>query len=581
MYVGYTGKAENKDVYIIQSYRKEDGKTSSRLIMKLGKYNDLLERFGGDEAKMKAWAKARAQEETEKYLQKSAAITVKFSPLACIPKDETRSFNVGYLFLQKICTELRMDKICRTIRNRHEFTFDIHAILTDLIYARILSPSSKLSSYSFCQTLLEPPKYSLQNLYRGLSVLAVESDFIQEELYRNSNFVHPRNKRVLYYDCTNYYFEIEEEDELRRYGKSKEHRPNPIVTMGMFMDADGLPLAFDIFPGNQNEQGTLTPLETKVIRDFDCQEFVFCSDSGLGSKKNRLFNSFGKRSYVITHSLKKLKQEDREAALNPTQFRVLGTGQAVDLRTLDESDEKVFNTIFYNEIPLITGKMDETLVITYSPKYKAYQRNIRQGQIDRAEKMIAGGSKKSTKNPNDPARFIQKTSVTEEGEVAEKCILCLDNEKIEDEAQYDGFYAVVTNLDVDVSEIIEINRQRWQIEENFRIMKTGLEARPVYVRREDRIKAHFLICCISLLIYRLLEKKLGGRYTAEQILSTLRKMEMTRLTKESGYIPSYTRTDLTDELHEMAGFRTDYEYISRADMRGIVKSTKTLPKRQN
>ena len=347
------------------------------------------------------------------------------------------------------------------------------------------------------------------------------------------------------------------------------------------MDADGLPLAFDIFPGNQNEQGTLTPLETKVIRDFDCQEFVFCSDSGLGSKKNRLFNSFGKRSYVITHSLKKLKQEDREAALNPTQFRVLGTGQAVDLRTLDESDEKVFNTIFYNEIPLITGKMDETLVITYSPKYKAYQRNIRQGQIDRAEKMIAGGSKKSTKNPNDPARFIQKTSVTEEGEVAEKCILCLDNEKIEDEAQYDGFYAVVTNLDVDVSEIIEINRQRWQIEENFRIMKTGLEARPVYVRREDRIKAHFLICCISLLIYRLLEKKLGGRYTAEQILSTLRKMEMTRLTKESGYIPSYTRTDLTDELHEMAGFRTDYEYISRADMRGIVKSTKTLPKRQN
>ena len=581
MYVGYTGSASNKDVYIIQSYRKENGKTSSRLVLKLGKFNELLERFGGDEAKMKAWANARAMEETEKYKEKTAAVKVQFSPLSRIEKDEKRAFNVGYLFLQRICTDLRMDKICRAIRSRRQFTFDIHAILTDLIYARILSPSSKLSSYSFCQTLLEPPKYSLQNLYRGLSVLAEESDFIQEELYRNSNFIHPRNKRILYYDCTNYYFEIEEEDDLRRYGKSKEHRPNPIVTMGMFMDADGLPLAFDIFPGNQNEQGTLTPLETKVIRDFGCSEFVFCSDAGLGGRKNRLFNSFGKRSYVIAHSLKKLKREDREAAMNPAQFRALGTGHAVDLRALDESDEAIFNATFYNEIPLIAGKMDETLIVTYSPKYKAYQRSIRQEQINRAMKMVSNGTvARRSKNPNDPVRFIQKTSVTEEGEVAEKSVYSLDEERIADEAQYDGFHAIVTNLDADVGEIIEINRQRWQIEENFRIMKTGLEARPVYVRREDRIKAHFLTCCISLLVYRLLEKKLGKQYTCETTLSTLRAMQMTRLSKESGYVPSYMRTDLTDALHDMVGFRTDYEYISRADMRSIVKSTKTLPQKK-
>ena len=257
----------------------------------------------------------------------------------------------------------------------------------------------------------------LQNVYRALSVMAEESDFIQEELYRNSNFIQPRNKRILYYDCTNYYFEIEEEDGIKRYGKSKEHRPNPIVTMGLFMDADGMPLAFDIFPGNQNEQTTLKPLETKVIRDFNCSEFVFCSDAGLGSKSNRFFNSFGNRAYVITHSLKKMKHEDRAVALNPKQYRALGSEKFIDLGTLDETDEKVFNTIYYKEIPLVTGNMDETLIVTYSPKYKAYQKKIRERQLERAQKIIdAPDSKRKTRNQNDPARFVKKTSVTDDGE---------------------------------------------------------------------------------------------------------------------------------------------------------------------
>ena len=572
MYVNITGSANNKDVYIYQSYRKENGKSSSRIYRKLGKFNELLEKFDGDKDALMAWAKEEAAKDTAEFNKQKERVSIELSPMARIPLNEKRSFNAGYLFLQKLCSDLRIDNICRNIRNRHKFTYDFHSILTDLIYARILSPSSKMSSYSYCQSLLEPPKYSLQNVYRALSVIAEEADYIQEELYLNSNYVHSRNTKVLYYDCTNYYFEIEEESGNRKYGKSKEHRPNPIVTMGLFMDADGIPLAFDIFPGNQNEQVTLKPLETKLIRDFGCSEFIFCSDAGLGSTKNRLFNSFGNRSYVITHSLKKMKKEEREIALKPTQFKASGSNEFVDLRTLDETNDVIFNTVYYKEIPLVTGDLNETLIVTYSPKYKAYQRKIRARQIERAEKMIkSSGRIKKGKNQNDPSRFIQKMSVTDTGEIAEKNIYELDIDRIKEEEMYDGFYAVVTNLEDDPAEIIKINKNRWEIEENFRIMKSEFEARPVYVQRDDRIKAHFMTCYISLLVYRLLEKKLNEEYTCEQILDTLKNMQMTLLSKESGYIPSYERTTLTDKLHEMAGFRTDFEFIKKSTMRSIIK----------
>ena len=575
MYVSITGNKGNQDVYIKQSYRKDNGKTSSRIYKKLGKYNTLLEQFSGNEKELMDWAKKEAEKETLAYNQQKEKVSLSLSPLARIPLDEERVFNIGYLFLQKICSELRIDNICRNIRNHHKFSYDFHAILTDLIYARILAPSSKLSSYKYCHSLLEPPKYSLQDLYRALSVLAEESDFIQEELYKNSNFIHPRNSRILYYDCTNYYFEIEAEDGIKKYGKSKEHRPNPIITMGLFMDADGIPLAFDIFPGNQNEQLTLKPIEKKVIKDFNCSEFIFCSDAGLGGKSNRFLNSFGNRSYVITYSLKKMKKEERELALLPTQFKVPGSNKLIDLRTLDESDSKVYNTIYYKEYPLVTGDMDETVIITYSPKYKAYQSKIRNTQIDRAKKMIQSSDKtRKGKGSNDPARFIQRTSVTEDGEIAQKNIYQLDEAKILEESMYDGFYAVVTNLEGDIREIININKQRWEIEENFRIMKSEFEARPVFVRREDRIKAHFLTCFISLLVYRLLEKKLGEEFTCSQILETLRNMNVTLLSKDSGYIPSYKRTKITDKLHSSFGFRTDYEFIRKSTMRTIIKETK-------
>ena len=576
IYISLTGNSDNKDVYIKRSYRKSNGKTATKIHRKLGKLNDLLQQFSGDYDAMMAWARSEAEKDTMEYNAKTGNVSVSLSKSAYIPRNEERCFPVGYLFLQKLCTDLKIDSICRKISKRHKYTYDFSAILTDQIFSRILSPSSKLGSYSYCQTLLEPPKYELQNLYRALSVMAEESDFIQEELYFNSNFVHPRNKKVLYYDCTNYYFEIEQDDDFRKYGKSKESRPNPIVTMGLFMDADGIPLAFDVFPGNQNEQTTLKPLETKIIRDFACSEFIFCSDAGLGSKANRRFNSFGNRSYVISQSLKKMRREDRQIALNPKQFRRLGSNKFIDISTLDESDPDIYETIFYKEVPVVNGDMNEIVIVTYSPKYKAYQKRIRGQQIARAVKMIEQpGRKRRGKNQNDPARFIKSTAITEDGEVAGRNIYDLDSDRISEEEMYDGFYAVITNLEGDVGEILKINRQRWEIEENFRIMKTDFEARPVYVRRDERIKAHFLICYISLLVYRLLEKKLGNAYTCNEILGTLRSMQVTLLSKESGYIPSYKRTDMTDDLHKVFGFHTDYEFISKSTMRSIIKRTKT------
>ena len=263
--------------------------------------------------------------------------------------------------------------------------------------------------------------------------------------------------------------------------------------------------------------------------------------------------------------------------MDPKQFRKIGSADFVDLTTLDETDESVFNSIYYKEVPVVTGDMDETLIVTYSPKYKAYQKKVRARQIERAEKIIqSSGAKRKEKNQNDPMRFVKKTSITEDGEIAEKKVYELDAEQIAKEKLYDGFYAVITNLEGDVGEIIKINKQRWEIEENFRIMKTELEARPVYVRRDDRIKAHFMTCYISLLLYRLLEQKLTENYTAEQLIATLRSMKLTLLNTANGYIPSYTRTEIIDTLHKAFGFRTDYEFIKKSTMRSIIKQTKKL-----
>lgn len=575
-----TSKSKNAEsFYINYAYIDKNGKSTSRIYKKLGKLSDLTKKLNTDRDGVIAWAKEQARIETEKYNKENAPVSISLNPNAVIKKDRTNTFNCGYLFLQNIYYSLRIDNICRNIKNRHDFSYDLNAILSDLIYARFLNPCSKNSSYDYCRSLLEPPKYQLHDVYRALSVLAEECDYIQAELYRNSNFIHKRNTTVLYYDCTNYYFEIEQERGDARYGKCKQHRPNPIVGMGLFMDADGFPLSFDTFEGNKNEQLTLKDHEQKIINDFDCSRFVYCSDSGLGSKKNRILNNTGGRAYVITQSLKKLKKEVRDTCLSTSQYRKVGSDTFIDLKDLDEDDPNVYESIYYKEVPLDTKELDETLIVTYSPKYKKYQAKIREMQIQRARKMItaSGKIKKNRKNPNDPARFLSKQAFTENGELAEDEIWEIDQEAIEKEAMYDGFYAVVTNLEGDVQEIISINKRRWQIEECFRIMKTEFDARPVYLRRDDRIKAHFLICFLSLLFFRVLESKMDHRYSAETIINTMKHMDLT-LIDGYGYIPSYTRTNVTDDLHNLFEFRTDYQIIKKQKMKSIIHQSKDKKK---
>ena len=569
-----TSKSKNAEsFYIKQSYIDSNGKSTSRTIRKLGTLNELLVEHGPTRDDVMAWAKEQARIETEKYeLEKETlSIPVVFHPNRKIPYGERRCFDGGYLFLQTIYYELGMDRICRKIRNRHHYEYDLNAILSDLIYTRVLEPGSKRSSYTAAKKFLEPPTYEQHDIYRALSVLASECDLIQSEVYKNSKSVINRNDHILYYDCTNYYFEIEQEDGIKKYGKSKEHRPNPIIQMGLFTDGDGIPLAFSTFPGNQNEQTSLKPLEQEVIKEFGCEKFIFCSDSGLGSENNRLLNHTGNRAYIVTQSIKKLTAEYREAALDRKGFRRLSDNRLVDLGQLEENDH---DGLFYKEEPYSTKKLENRLIITYSPKYAAYQKEIRAKQVERALRMLKDGNhKKTSRNPNDPARFIDKAAVTKDGGKAD-ILYFLDESKIAEEERYDGLYAVCTDLfDDEPADLLKVSEGRWQIEACFRIMKTDFEARPVYVRREDRIQAHFLICFLSLLVYRLLEKKLGGSYTCSEILDTLRSFKFADV-QGQGFMPVYEVTALTDRLHELLGFATDYEFLTKSRMKTIEKLSK-------
>lgn len=568
-----TTKSKNSEsFYITKSFKNSTGKSSSVVVRKLGTLNELLKEHGPTRDDVLFWAKEEARIETEKYKKEREAksVQITFHADRHLDYDKQCFYRGGYLFLQSIYYGLQMNKICRKLRDKHKFKYDINAILSDLIYTRVLEPASKRSSYKAASEFLEKPTYKLHDVYRALDVLGSECDFIQSEVYKNSHFIGQRNDKILYYDCTNYYFEIEQEDGDKKYGKCKEHRPNPIIQMGMFMDGDGIPLAFSLFPGNTNEQKSLKPLEEKVIRDFGCQKFIYCSDAGLGSESIRTYNHVGERAFIVTQSIKKLPKEDKVWALDQSGFHRLSDDKLVNLSEIDEND----TDLYYKDEPYTPKKLHQRLIVTYSPKYARYQKTIRDAQVERAKKMIESGStKKQRKNPNDPARFIGTQAATKDGEAA-KITKYLDEEKIADEEQYDGLYAVCTDLlDDDVSAILKVSEGRWQIEECFRILKTDFSARPVYLHDENRIKAHFLICFLSLLTYRVLEKKLDYKYTCEEILDTLKSMNFANL-QEQGFIPLYKRLKITDDLHDACNFRTDYQFITKSQMKTIQKKSK-------
>lgn len=570
MRLSVSKSTNSTSLYVIKS-TYENGVHSSKIVEKLGTVAELNKKLNGQDPI--EWAKKYIKELTQKEKEENQEVLIKRSPSKVIPKGEQRSFNGGYLFPQQIYHGLKLDKLCMQISQQYKFTFNLDSILSRLLYSRIIYPSSKLATLELSKQFIEQPDFELQHIYRALEVIAKEADLIQSFLYKNSLKISKRNTGVLYYDCTNYFFEIEQEEGLKQYGPSKEHRPNPIVQMGLFMDGDGVPLAFNINKGNTNEQLTLKPLEQKILSDFDLSRFVVCTDAGLASDSNRKFNNRGERAFITTQSIKKLKAHLKEWALDPKGWYLDDDDKTHDITELDEKKDK--DQVFHKERWIKENGLEQKIVVTYSIKYRDYQRKIRDNQVERAQKAIASKSIKLKKcNPNDFKRFIVKSHYTADGEAAKHEAYSIDAGLIAKEAAFDGFYAVCTNLEDDAPAIIRVNKRRWEIEECFRIMKSEFKARPVYLSRDDRILAHFVTCFISLVLYRLIEKKLNGKYTCHEIINGLRDMNFLE-EKGEGYTPAYTRTDFTDDLHDAFGFRTDYQIVKTSQMKNIFKRTKS------
>lgn len=571
-------------LYALKSFRKEDGKCTTKVVEKFGTVEELREKLNGEDPI--EWARARVAEMTAIEKEENKRVVVEYDPKAYIQKGEQRSYNGGYLFLQKIYYELGLDYICKKIAKKHKLLkYDLNGILSMLIYTRILYPGSKRSSLEDARKFFEQPECSLEQVYRALSLLAEEFNEIQADVYKRSLKLGKRNTQVVYYDLTNYFFEWEEEGGLVQFGHCKEGRPLPIVQMGLFMDHDGFPLAMCIEPGNKAETSTLKPMEQILKDKFGLSKLVVCTDGGLSSYENRKNDSVGDRSFITVQSLKKLKECLQEWALDCRGWRTAGSDKEYDISTLDPAE--YYETLFYKErwdpTKMSTGEtLEQRIIVTFSFKYREYLAYVRERQVNRAVALLqkGQGATSKRKSPNDAKRFIKAEHCTTDGELAQIESYSLNQEMIDQESRFDGFYALCTDLEDPAPAIIRLNGGRWIIENGFRIMKTDFDARPVYVRRDDRIKAHFLTCFLALLIYKYLEKKVnraGKHFTTEEIVDTLRSMDFLSIAGE-GYVPTYTRTDLTNHLHGSAGFRTDTQIVTRQKMRSIIAQTKKREK---
>lgn len=571
------------NAYIAKSFRNKKGdRTSSIIVERLGLLSEIQKNHPGIDPR--EWVRNRAQEMTRKEREENKRVSVNLSPAKRIPMGAKRFYHAGDLFLQPLFYKLGLPEICTAIAARGKFKFNLRDILAKYVYGRILFPDSKLATWQQAQSFIERPEFELEDAYRALSVLAKESDFIQAQLYHNSLKLQKRNTRVIYYDCTNYYFEIEDDDDFRKYGHSKEHRPNPIVQLGMFMDSDGLPLAFCVNPGNTPETQTLQPLEEKLADNFNLSSFVACTDGGLGSVENRMYNRTEGREYISVLSLKKMRPHLQDWATDATaQWHTAGHAQGY---TLEEAarvfGESFKDMTFYRdrwtreEYTVGKGKkylIEEHLVVTYCHKYALYQKKTRDEQIARAQQKIDRGESARPKSPNDCRRLIKTVSATKEGEEASYTCSTIDWEKIKEEERFDGFYAYGTSLDDHPLDILKANSFRSEIEALFRVTKTDLDLRPIYLSRKDRIIGHFIICFIALLIIKNLQKNLEAQCSVEQLCNTLRSVRL--LYHEAyGYEPAFNRTPLTDALQSDANFLIDTEIIPKAAMRKILRRIK-------
>ena len=565
MRLGISKSKNTINYYIIKDYTK-NGKRSTKHVHRIGNLEEI-KALAGDKD-YNEWLKDYVKTYNDENSDKKEEVIIKKYIGKQIPKNIKSLFDVGHLFLEDIYYDLKLNVVCDTISDKYKFAFNLNDILSYLIYGRIIYPSSKLKTHELSKKFIQAPDIELHNIYRGLTYLNNEMDYIQEKLFENSLNTLKRNSRVIYFDCTNYYFEISDEDDFKKYGINKQHQPKPQVGMGLFLDGDGIPLAMNIYPGNENETKQLLPTENKIVDKFKLKDtrLVICTDAALCTDEIKNYNIKDGRGFVITQSLKKIKDDYRKKALNESNWRISG-----DLRNQYnikdiENDEnlykKYYDTLFYKIISTETASVKQDLIVTFSFKYKEYYNKIRNNQIQRANKIIIQNNKgkkiKLSHNQNDYRRFINEVALSKENKKLDKYQYSIDEDLINEEQQYDGYYALTTNLDDDIETILKVSRGRWEIEESFRIMKHDFLARPVELSREDRIKAHFLTCFIALLIYRILEKKLDYKYTTSQILDTLRDMKVLE-SKGDGYSPTYERTELTDDLHEAFNFRTDYE----------------------
>lgn len=567
-------------LYALKGYRNDEGKSTTKVVKKFGTIEELKEKNGIEDPI--SWAKEQVAEMTAREKTEHQEVTLSLRPSIMLNANEQRCYNGGYLFIQKIYNELGLDKICKNISDRHKIEYDLNEILSNLLYTRIIYPGSKLSSIKDAGRFIEQPKSDLHQVYRALSLLSEENDYIQAALYKNSLKAGKRRTQAIYYDCTNYFFESEKEKGLRQYGMSKEHRPNPIVQMGMFMDMDGVPLAFCINPGNTNEQVTLKPLEDKLKDNFGISKVVVCTDGGLSSYENRKNDHVGERAFITVVSLKKLKKYLQDWSIESTGWHINGSDKTFDISKTNKDEHP--DTLFYKDRWINENGLEQRIIVTFSFKYKEYLSHVRNKQIDRAQKLIdKGPALINKKNANDCKRLITRTAYTLDGEIAQVENYSLNQEMIDQEARFDGFYAICTDLEDCAPDIIKANSGRWIIENGFRVMKTEFEARPVFLQRDDRIKAHFLTCFLALALYKYLEKKINkgiNHFTPCEIVETLTDMNFLSVEGE-GYIPTYTRTVLTNALHATAEFRTDTQIVTKKMMRCIIASTKNRRKQKN
>lgn len=606
----YYDKRLKDPTYYIQQGFRNGKKTTTKNIKRLGKHSELL-LITDDPLE---YAKNEVKKMNEEYRsgRSEFIVTMDFNeriPSTDSPCSNSTSLNIGYLYLKNIYAKLNLSDFFKSVSSDRKITYDCNKICQFLTYARILDPASKYGTYDKLDTYYEKPQVEYQHMIRFLDILDRNSDKYLKHLFDNSENIVKRDTSVMYYDCTNYFFETEKPDEeivdevtgeiilgLRQFGISKENKTSPIVEMGLIMDSRGIPISMCIHPGNTNEQLTAVPLEKEVIKMTGNKKFIYCADAGLGSYNIRKFNDMGGRAYIVTQSVKKLGQEIKDIVFNDSNYRLLSNDDAITLketRTFNKKDANnlsLYNDFAYKVIPANTamdtglyeekvykngrtkkvkakGTLHQYIIVTFSRKMMEYQRTIRERQLERAKKLLRlKDPEKIKKGPNDIRRFLKNTS-------SDTANYVLDMDKIHEEEKYDGFYAVATNLDDSVKDILAVAQNRYKIEDCFRIMKTNFDARPVFLRKSERIRAHFLICYTALLIYRLMECKLDDNLThvtTSNLIKTLRNMNVVNM-DDMYYKSIYSGSQALDALEKCFELQLNRKYYKPSDLNKIVK----------